>query len=153
MRILKTWQQLNRIPLIGRWLFSRYVGRMAPYSGSIYASVEQLEKGYARVSMQDRKCLRNPFHSVHAIAMANLGELASGLAVLTTIPAHKRGIVTAFKVEFFKKARGTLRCDCRTAFPDCDGPFDVTAEILNSAGEKVAQVLASWTLGPNKVNP
>ena len=139
---------MNRLPLIGGWLFSRYVGRVAPYSGSIFARVEKLEEGFARVSMQDRKCLRNPFQSIHAIALANLGELATGLAFLTTIPSQKRGIVTSLKIDFFKKARGKISCECHTLFPQ-GSTCEVAADLLNEESEKVACVTVTWALSEN----
>jgi hypothetical protein len=38
----------------GKWMYTRLVAVFAPYSGSIYACVENLEPGSATVSMQDR---------------------------------------------------------------------------------------------------
>ncbi|MBI1861268.1 MAG: DUF4442 domain-containing protein [Deltaproteobacteria bacterium] len=147
MIILKTWLAFQRIPLIGRFLFRFAVRRFAPYSSSIYPDVEKLELGFARASMRDRKCLRNPFQSVHAIALANLGELVTGLAVLTAMPAGRRGIVNAFTIHFHKKARGRISCECRTAFPDQDGPFQVKADLVDGSGVRVADVIASWEIG------
>ena len=147
MPILKTWQLCKQIPIIGKWLFRFAVRRYAPYSGSIFPDVEKLEKGFARVSIQDRKRLRNPFQSIHAIALANLGEIVTGLAVLTSVPQGRRGIVKAFKINFYKKARGKITCECHTTFPDQDGPFQVSADLFDQSGEKVANVIADWAIG------
>ena len=146
-RLLDTWHRWSRRPG-GRWLFSRMVGRIAPYSGSVRPRVDALAPGHARVSMPDRRALRNPFGSIHAVALANLGELASGLAMWTLMPASLRGIVTGLRVGFAKKARGALTADATVVLPAVDGPtpHDVVAVIRDGSGDTVAEVTVTWLL-------
>ena len=101
-RVLSLWQRWGKTAF-GRRLYSLMLGRMAPYSGSIRPLVLQLEPGYARISLRDRRCLRNHLHSIHAIALANLGELASGLAMLAALPDDVKAIVTGLEIEYVKK--------------------------------------------------
>lgn len=150
MKILKIWEALSRFGPLGRWIFGTFVKRLSPYSSSIHPSVERLEKGVAVVSLCQRRKLGNPFQSIHAIALANLGELASGFAFLTTIPPGKRGIVTKFEIEYFKKARGKITAHSNTAFPDREGAFEVRCDLLDEGGVLVARTLATWTIGSAK---
>jgi len=93
--------------------------------------------------------VRNHLRSVHAIALANLGELAGGLAMTTVLPAGVRGIVTAIDVTYAKKARGRLLAESRVVVPEVHGDLehDVHAGIHDAAGELVAAVRVRWRLG------
>jgi len=121
---------------------------MAPYSGSIRPDVLELAPGHARVAIADRRALRNPFASVHAAALANLGELTSGLAVWTLMPPALRGIITSLVVRFGKKARGRLVAEARVTLPTVTAPCDheVLAVIRDADGDVVAEVAVVWRL-------
>jgi acyl-coenzyme A thioesterase PaaI-like protein len=146
-RLLAAWQRLAGVPG-GRWLFSRGVGRMAPYTGSIGARVESLEPGHAVVTLRDRRRVRNHLRSVHAIALANLGELASGLAATAAMPPGVRGIPTAIRIEYVKKARGTLTATGTADLPDVAEPTtaEARADIRDRECDVVATVIVEWKL-------
>ncbi len=148
-RLLATWRRVRRWPLGGR-VFGWLVGRMAPYSGTIAPTVLELEPGRARVRMPDRPRLRNHLGSLHAIALTNLGELTTGLALTAALPPGVRGIPTALSIEFARKARGPIEAECACVAPDVgDGvDHDVSAVLRDAAGEVVARVTARWRLSP-----
>lgn len=110
----------------------------------------QLEPGHARVSIRDRRGVRNHLNSVHAIALANVSELASGLAMTTGLPDGIRGIVVRLSTEYFKKARGVLVAESRCAVPRVTGDeeHDFVADVHDQAGELVARTTVTWRLGP-----
>ncbi len=121
-----------------------------PYSGSIGARVETLEPGFARMVLKERRAVRNHLRSVHAVALTNLGELSSGLAMLTGLPPGMRGIVVRLTTEYFEKARGVLTAECRCEVEAStqERELDVSASISNSDGREVARVTARWKVGP-----
>lgn len=121
-----------------------------PYSGTISPRVLELEPGFARVEMRDRAGLRNHLRSVHAIALANLGELTTGLAFSAGLPADARGIPTRLTMDYLMKARGTITATCRCAPPPTseESRHEIVAELSDPAGEVVARATAEWLVRP-----
>ena len=148
-RLLGLWSTLAPWPG-GTWLFSRLLGFTVPYTGSIGAHVRLLEPGHARVTLRDRRAVRQHLGSVHAVALVNLGEVTTGLAVLAALPSGIRSIVTSLSIEYLKKARGLLSCECRTAIPTLAGELDhlVAADIIDATGDPVARIQVRWRLSP-----
>ncbi|MBJ95927.1 MAG: DUF4442 domain-containing protein [Rickettsiales bacterium] len=137
---------------MGKWLFSQGVGRMAPYTGTIGALVDELRPGYARVLLKDRKKVRNHLHSVHAIALMNLGEVATGLALMSAMPDDARGILAGLSMDYHKKARGWLTAECSCEVPETSErrEYEIRGEITDSAGDLVATATARWLIGPRQ---
>jgi len=148
-RLRALWKRLSPVPG-GRWLFSRLLGRMVPYTGSLGATVTHFEAGHVRVRLRDRRRVRNHLRSVHAVALANLGELSTGLSLIGALGPDVRGILTGLDVTYMKKARGVLEAEARCSIPDVTESFDhvVHGEIRDAGGDVVASVKARWRLSP-----
>jgi acyl-coenzyme A thioesterase PaaI-like protein len=147
-RLLALWRRLSPLPG-GAWLFSRLFGRMVPYSGSVRPRIRVLEPGHAVVEIPDRRANRQHLGSVHAIALMNLGEMTSGLAMMAGLPDGVRGIVTSLGMEYYKKARGTITAEATVAIPtvEHDIAFEVTADLRDAANVVVARATVQWRLG------
>lgn len=146
----RAWRRLSRLPG-GRRIFARLLARAVPYSGSIHPEVLELAPGHARVALEERRALRNHFRSVHAIALANLGELASGLAMTLALPKGVRGIPIRIEIDYVKKARGRIIALGSAEPPTVIGEAtDATAsaELRDDADEVVARLVVRWRLSP-----
>ena len=150
-KLLRYWRLLSPYPG-GQWVFAQLFSRMVPYSGSVGPRIRVLESGHAEVEIPDRRSNRQHLGSVHAIALINVAEQASGLAMLAGLPDGIRAIVTHISMQYLKKARGTIRAVSTVEVPKVtvDTDIDVTADCLDRDGAVVARATVRWRVGPTR---
>ncbi len=149
-RIMKMWQRYHSHPL-ARMLISKILGFYIPYTGSISPRIEDISPGYARVRLRDRRRVRNHLNSVHAIALANLGEFSTGLVILSKIASGQRFVLRELKVSYLKKARGPIVAQAKL---DHDQGLaedqEILSELFDLEGNLVCEVRATWRIGSVK---
>lgn len=145
------WDRLAARPG-GRWIFSILLGRIVPYTGSIKPRVLELGASGARIEMRDRRAVRNHLASVHAIALANLAELTTGLPLAYAVQPRGRTILLSLTIEYLKKARGTLVGTSSFVAPaaDRESDIEIPVEVRDTEGNVVARARARWRVGPVK---
>ncbi len=150
----KLWRLLSPLPG-GKKIFSKLLGFLVPYTGTISAEIVEISGGKdgspstVRAVMRDRRGIRNHLQSAHAIALANLAEVSTGLAVLNGVSSNYRAILTQFSIRYLKKGRGNLTSVCKFQLPEnfVEGELAVEGHIENEAGETVATAIATWKVG------
>ena len=142
------WDVLSPLPG-GKVLFSRLIGRMAPYSGTIDARVQVLRSGYAEVTMADRKGVRNHLDCIHAIALVNLAEIAGNVALFYSMPDDARFIVSGIDITYLKKARGTITAIGEPPVPTTNAraAYDVPVILRDASGNEVARAVLHSLVG------
>jgi len=147
--IRDVWNRLERIPG-GKRLYSRLVGQMAPYTSSISAVVEELGEGYSRVTLSDRRAVRNHLSCIHAVALANLVELTGNLALGYSLPNDARFIVAGMSLDYLKKARGTITGECCTPLIDSSArqEYEVKVTLRDEGGDVVVEGTLRTLVGP-----
>ena len=100
---LRIWNRLKGTAT-GRWLFTRIVCFKAPYFNSISPLFVELQTGRAVVSMRIRRKVKNHIGTVHAIAMANLCEIAAGTLTEASVPQDMRWIPKSMNIAYLGKA-------------------------------------------------
>ena len=145
------WTRFRDLPG-GPWLFSRIFGFVIPYSGSVSPRIRVLQPGRAVIAMGDRRRVRNHLTSIHAIALTNLAEMTTGLALGYGLPDGMRTILVRVQCEFLKKARGTITatCDAPVFTEIVEKEVLVESVLTNEAGDVVAKGRAVWLAGPVK---
>jgi acyl-coenzyme A thioesterase PaaI-like protein len=149
--IRNAWDKLSPLPG-GKLAFSKLLGTLAPYTGSVGAQFVEIRPGFGRCRLTDRRSVRNHLDSIHAIALCNFGEMTSGAALLYSAPDNTRTILTRIEIDYLKKARGTLEATCTFDVPATNAKtqFPLTVEIRNADGDLVSRLVAHWQLGPAK---
>lgn len=147
-RLKRLSKFLQKVPA-GNWILSRLIGFAVPYSSSMGANILELGPGSAVVALPDRRKVRNHLNSIHALALANLGELTANLALITLCPDNGRFIVTRMETDYLKKGRGELlcRCDIPTDLPwSTVERTAATATLEDAQGDIVARVTVYWKI-------
>lgn len=146
-RLKRAWNTLAPLPL-GKWLFSRMLGFMIPYTGSISPYVVEVSAGRAQVRIHDKRNVRNHLRSFHALALANLGEVTTGLALHFALHDEGRAILVKLETEYIKKARGivTALATCSPSVSPFKGVHVVEAQLFDNKQELVALTRASWLI-------
>ena len=149
--IREVWDRLERIPG-GKLLYSRMIGRLAPYTGTIGAVVQELGPGYSRVTLADRRAVRNHLSCVHAVALANLVELTGNVALGYSLPDDARFIVAGMGLDYIKKARGTITGECRTPPIDSSAKqeYQVKVTLRDESGDVVVEGTLRTLVGPKQ---
>ena len=146
------WDRLANIPG-GKHLFSRLIGRIAPYTGTMGAVVRELGNGYAKVTLTDRKAVRNHLSCVHAVALANLVELTGNVALAYSLPDDARFIVAGMSLDYIKKARGTITGECKIPpIPSsAKNEYEVPVTLRDPSGEIVVAGMLKTLVGPKRI--
>lgn len=148
--VMEKWKRA-RGSRLGRWLFSRGVGRFAPYTGTIGARVEELEPGHSVVTMRDRRAVRNHLNSVHAVALTNLIELTGSLSIIASLPPDTRMIPVRLETDFIKKGRGLMTAEANCIIPSSNEKAELPATVVirDDAGDEVARGRVTVVIGPS----
>jgi uncharacterized protein (TIGR00369 family) len=143
------WDHLARLPG-GRRAFSRLIGAAAPYTGSIRAEVVEASEGRALVKLRERRRVQNHLRSIHAAALANLAEMTGSLAVAFSLPPASRFIPVGLRIDYLKKARGTIHaaCTCPAFQGGVRSEHELPIELTNEKGDTVARAHLRVLIGP-----
>jgi acyl-coenzyme A thioesterase PaaI-like protein len=144
MRVLDLWNRFKSWPS-GKRIFSLILAKKIPYTGSVGAVVEELSLGKAQVKLVERRAVQNHLDSIHAVALMNISELCSGLALHTVLSPTQRAILVKFEIEYLKKARKVIRA--YSELPSSllnDGFHEIEVKLMNEDQEQVCSAKAKW---------
>lgn len=147
VQTLKLWWGRLQAHAWGRFIFSRMLGFFIPYTGSIKALVLELKPGLAVIAIRDRSGIRNHLRSIHALALANLGELTTGLALHFALKDHDRAILTKLEAAYHKKARGLITAKAQVDLAhEMLGTKEVQALLYDQNDNLVCTITATWLI-------
>ena len=148
--VLALYRRMTRWPL-GHWLFTRAVCFKAPYFGSIRPLFVELRPGYCETRLKKRRRVQNHIGTVHAIAMANLCELAAGTMTEITIPSNMRWIPKGMSIQYLAKAETDVRAIAKIEpMPQFAEAMDVVVmvDVLDTADKIVVTAQITMYVSP-----
>jgi len=147
----RAWGLLSPLPG-GKQLFNRLIGLINPYTGSIGAEILELAPGHARARLRERRAVQNHVGSIHAIALINLAEVTSGLALMCGLPDDARGLPIHLAIDYHRKARGvvTAECDCEPPATNAPQEIELSCAMTDAGGTLVATAAARWKVSPKR---
>jgi acyl-coenzyme A thioesterase PaaI-like protein len=148
---LRHFERMSRWPA-GRWLFARVICFRAPYFASIRPRFVALRPGLCQVTMRKRRAVQNHIGTVHAIAMANLCELAGGMLMEVTIPVTMRWIPRGMTIEYLRKAQGGVTAIARLDKAEWQAPENVGVPltVTDAAGTEVVRAVITMYVSDRK---
>lgn len=147
--VLRSWQRLSGSSA-GRWWFARAVARRAPYVGTISPAFDELRPTLCRVSLRNRRAVRNHLGTVHAVATGNLCELAASMVTEVTIPYALRWIPRGMTIEYLRKAETDLTATARLDRSEWAGAENIAVPVVvhDRAGVEVARAVLTMYIAP-----
>lgn len=101
--------KIKRAPgFMQSWLLSQLFGRAVKFAGTAGIKVRQLDFEHAVLQQVNYRKVQNHIGSVHAAAMALLGESASGFLVGMHVPDDRLPLLKSMKLDYVKRASGQL---------------------------------------------
>ena len=145
----KTWGILKDKPM-GKAIFSRMIGFLVPYTGTLGAQVDELAYGRAKIYLAHKRKVSNHLNSIHAVALINLAEMSSGLGLLFSLPDDARGILKGLSISYEKKAKGQVYSEVNFDPPKTNErtDFEITVNIKDASDTLCATAKALWRIGP-----
>ena len=127
------------------------------FAGTGAVQFLELEEGRALLQMKNVRKVQNHIHTIHAAAMALLGETATGAALGMVLPDSKIPLLKSLHIDYVKRATGTLRAEA-TLPPEMRarvlaeerGDFAVPVKVTDESGEEPIKCQFVWAWVPRK---
>lgn len=100
---------IHRAPnFLQSWLLSQLFGRAIKFAGTAGIQIKHLDFERAELSQGNFRRVQNHIGSVHAAAMALLGESASGFLLGMHVPDDRLPLLKSMNLQYVKRATGRL---------------------------------------------
>lgn len=149
---LSDWQKRST-SRFGRWLFTRALCRRAPYFASIKPQFLELRPAVCVVLMPRQNSVAGPGATVHALAIANLCELAASTVTEITLPGtmswHSRGMT----IEYLRRAESDITATARLNKTEWGEAQNVAVPVtaVDRNGTEVARAVITMRVEPAAV--
>jgi acyl-coenzyme A thioesterase PaaI-like protein len=150
---LADWQKRS-VSRLGRWLFTRAVCRRAPYFASIKPHFLELRPAVCVVLMPRHPATAGPARTVHALAIANLCELAADLVTEVTVPAGMTWQSRGMTIEYLRRAESDVTATARLNKTEWGEAQNVAVPVtaIDRNGSEVVRAVITVRVEPAAAN-
>ena len=106
--------RINALPgTVSSSALSLTLGRAVRFAGTAGVRVEKLTDYEAVLTLKNKKKVQNHIGSIHAAAMALLGESATGFLVGMSVPDSRVPVIKSMHIDYVKRCTGDLRAEAK----------------------------------------
>lgn len=127
------------------------MGRAVRFAGTAGVRVEKLTDYEAVVTLKNRKKVQNHIGSIHAAAMALVGESATGFLVGMSVPDDRIPVIKTMKIDYVKRCTGDLKAVAKLSVEEVQrilreekGEVRVPVTITDSKGAEPIECEYIW---------
>jgi acyl-coenzyme A thioesterase PaaI-like protein len=139
------------------WLISYAFGATVRFVRTAGVRFEDLREERALLCLPNRRKVQNHIHSVHAAAVALLGESATGAVFGMSVPDDKIPLLRSMRINYVKRSQGDLRAEAMLSeqernriLNDEKGDIAVPVKITDETGEATVEAEFIWAWRPKK---
>ncbi len=127
-------------------VFQNWIKFTIPFASQSRFQLLLFKEGVCSIQMPLIKKNQNHIKTQHAVAIAQLGELTSGLAMISLLPENSLILLKELNVKYIKKGESNLISTVKLDFKDFEkkGDIFINSEIKNLSNEIVAIVNCLW---------
>lgn len=139
------------------FLLSQVFGRAVKFAGTAGIQIERLDFHQAKLVQKNRRKVQNHIGSVHAAAMALLGESATGFLVGMHVPDDRLPLLKSMQLDYVKRATGKLIATASLSPEQIaqirgqeKGEVTVQVQLLDEVGVEPVLAQFVWAWVPKK---
>lgn len=111
-RLSHTVHRMDNLPAgLRAWLIGYAFGATVRFVRTAGLKFEDLSEARVLVHLPNRRKVQNHIHSVHAAAVALLGETATGAVFGMSVPDDKIPLLKSMRINYVKRSKGDLRAE------------------------------------------
>jgi acyl-coenzyme A thioesterase PaaI-like protein len=103
--------------------------------------------------MRKRRAVENHIHTVHALAIGNLCELAAGMVTEVTIPTTMRWLPKGMTIEYLRRAESDVTATARLTKTEWTGASEniaVPVTVVDATGTEVVRAVITMYVSPKR---
>lgn len=154
----RAYRTLDRLPegLKNRG-FTLLFGRAVKFFGTAGLRFQYISPRRSVVVIRNRRKVQNHIGGVHAVAMALIGESATGALVGLNLGADSVPVIKRMEVDYVRRASGDLRAEATLSAEQIEqmrgqpkGEVEVALTITDATGEVPVQARMLWAWTPRR---